>query len=408
MNLPAFIANRLSGKDKENFSGPVVRIAQIAIALGLSVMIFSVAVLVGFQTEIREKVIGFSAHIQISNFDSNDSYEASPVSAHQPFYEEISGMEGVRHIQAFAMKAGILKTEDQMQGVVLKGVGRDFEWDFLKNHLIAGEILALPDTQTTDGLIISAIIARKLQMKVGDDARMYFIAGTEAQPRGRKFTVTGIYETGLEEFDEIFVIGDMKHIQRLNGWDPDQVSGFEVFVDNINDINEIGESIYMSIGYDLNTETVLDKYPQIFDWLRLMDLNVVVILVMMVLVAGITVISTLLIIILERTSMIGTLKALGMITSDIRKLFLYLSAKIIFRGMLWGNLIGLGVCFLQYYTRLIPLDQESYYVAFVPVVINLTHILLINAGTFLACILMILIPGYVIGRITPVKAMRFE
>jgi len=385
-----------------------VRIAIVAVALGLSVMLFSVAVLFGFQKEIREKVIGLSAHIQVSNFDANESWEAAPVSLNQPFYPDIIHIQGVRHIQVFAQKAGIIKTEDQMQGVILKGVGPDFDWDFLKKHLIVGEVISFNDTAASEGLVISGIIARKLMLNVGDDARMYFISGAEAQPRGRKFIVTGIYKTGLEEFDETNVIGDIRHVQRLNNWDADQVSGFEIFVDRFNELEEIGEMVYLQIGYDLNAETVVSKYPQIFDWLRLMDINVVVILIMMILVAGITVISTLLILILERTSMIGTLKALGMKNPDLRKLFFYLSSRIIIKGMIWGNLIGLGIILLQYYTQLIPLDQESYYVSYVPVSLNIAHILLINAGTLTACLMIIMIPGYVIRRITPVKAIRFS
>lgn len=408
MNLPAFIAYRLSGKDKDNFSGPVIGLARIAVALGLSVMLFSVAVLVGFQQEIREKVIGFSAHIQVGNFDTNASFEALPVETDPSILDEIAAVDGVKHVQVFAFKAGIIKTDDQIQGVILKGVGQDFDWAFVKTHLTDGQPFSLPDSTAGDGLIISSAIARKLSLKTGDEARMYFITGTEAQPRGRKFIVSGIYETGLEEFDEMYVMADLRHIQRLNNWTPGQVSGFEVFIHKFKDIDRISGQVYHMTGYDLNTETVVEKFPQIFDWLRLMDLNVVVILVMMILVAGITVISTLLILILERTSMIGILKALGMPNSDIRKLFLYLSLKIILFGMLWGNLAGLGISFLQYYTRILPLDQESYYVSYVPVAINYLHILVINAGTLFACCLMILIPGYVIGRISPVRAIRFE
>jgi len=408
VNLPSFIANRLSGKDKENFSGPVVRIAVVAVALGLSVMLFSVSVLVGFQQEIREKVIGFSAHIQITHFDANESWETAPVTSNQPFYPHIIHTDGIRHIQAFAQKAGIIKTEDQMEGVILKGVGPDFDWNFMKKHLIAGEILSINDTAASDGLIISGIIARKLMLNVGDVARMYFISGAEARPRGRRLIVTGIYETGLEEFDQTNVIGDIRHVQRLNNWDQDQVSGFEIFVDRFQDLEKIGEMVYQQIGYDLNAETVVGKYPQIFDWLRLMDINVVVILVMMIMVAGITVISTLLILILEKTSMIGTLKALGMRNTELRKLFFYLSSRIIIKGMIWGNLIGLGIILLQYYIRFIPLDQESYYVSYVPVSLNIAHILLINTGTLIACLLIIIIPGYIIRRITPVKAIRFN
>lgn len=408
MNLPVFIANRLSGKDKENLSGPVIRIAVITIALGLSVMILAVAVLVGFQTEIRNKVIGFSAHIQIDNFDENASYEASPVSMDQPFYPELEEVDGIKHIQVFTLKAGIIKTEDQLQGVVLKGIGTDYDWGFLKEHLTSGSIFRVNDTMASGELLISGIISKKLKLKAGDEVRIYFLSGSESQPRGRKFTVSGIYETGLEEFDEVYVIGDLRHIQRLNNWSADMVSGFEVFIDDFKSLDKMGEMVYQMIGYDLNAETVTDAYPQIFDWLRLMDINVVIILILMILVAGITIISTLLIMILERTNMIGILKALGIKDNDLRKLFVYLTARIIARGLLWGNITGIGIALIQHWTKILPLDEESYYISFVPVSLNISHILLINAGTFLICLLMVLIPGYIIGRITPVKAIGFR
>jgi lipoprotein-releasing system permease protein len=408
VNLPAFIANRLSGKDKENLSGPVIRISVVTIALGLSVMIIAVAVLIGFQTEIRNKVIGFSAHIRIDNFDSNASYEASPVSMDQPFYPELEDMKGIRHIQVFALKAGIIKTEDQLHGVVLKGVGPDYDWDFFKQHLISGSVIKVDDSTASGELLISGMISRKLKLKVGDDVRMYFLSGEDAQPRGRKFAVSGIYETGLEEFDQAYVIGDIRHIQSLNNWDATMVSGFEVFIDDFKSLDKMGEMTYKMIGYNLNAETVTDSYPQIFDWLRLMDINVVIILVLMILVAGITIISTLLIMILERTNMIGILKSLGIKNNDLRKLFLYLTARIIAMGLLWGNLIGIGVALIQDYTKILPLDEESYYISYVPISLNITDILLINAVTFILCLVMVLIPGYIIGKITPVKAIQYR
>jgi lipoprotein-releasing system permease protein len=408
LNLPVFIANRLSGKDKENLSGPVIRIAVITIALGLSVMILAVAVLVGFQTQIRNKVIGFSAHIQIDNFDANASYEASPVSMDQPFYPELDEVDGIKHIQVFTLKAGIIKTEDQLQGVVLKGIGPDYDWGFLKEHLTSGSVFRVDDTIASVDILISGMISRKLKLKVGDEVRMYFLSGSESQPRGRKFTISGIYETGLEEFDNIYVIGDLRHIQKLNNWSEDMVSGFEVFIDDFKSLDKMGEMVYQMIGYNLNAETVTEAYPQIFDWLRLMDINVVIILVLMILVAGITIISTLLIMILERTNMIGILKALGIKNDDLRKLFLHLTARIIARGLLWGNIAGIGIALIQDWTKILPLDEESYYISFVPVSLNIWHILMINAGTFLVCLIMVLIPGYIIGRITPVKAIRFR
>jgi len=408
LNLPSFIANRISGKDKENLSGPAVRVSVFTIALGLAIMILAVSVLVGFQKEIRNKVIGFSAHIQIDNFDDNTSFESQPIPADQTFYSDLKATPGIRHIQVFGLKAGIIKTRDQLQGVILKGVGPDHDWDFMKNHLAEGEIITLEDSAASDGILISRLLASKLKIITGDEIRMYFISGSDSQPRGRKFTVTGIYETGLEEFDELYVIGDIRHIRRLNNWEPGMVSGFEVFIDDFENIDDLGEKVYQTIGYDLNAETIVQKYPQIFDWLRLMDINVVIILVLMILVAGITIISTLLILILERTSMIGILKALGTKDRDLRKMFIFLTGRIIARGLIWGNLAGVGIGLLQYYFRIIPLDQESYYMAYVPVSLILWQILLINLVTVVTCLVMVLIPGYIIGRITPVKAIRYR
>jgi len=408
VNLPVFFANRLSGKDKENLSGPVIRISVITIALGVAIMIVSIAVLIGFQTEIRNKVIGFSAHIRIDNFDDNASYEASPVSMQQSFYPGLEEKDGIRHIQVFALKAGIIKTEDQIHGIIYKGIGSDFDWEFFRRNLIQGSPLVIHDSTASTQLLISELISGKLNLSVGDEVRMYFISGNEAQPRGRKFTVTGIYETGLEEFDEVYVIGDIRHVQSLNNWGRDMVSGFEVFIDDFGRLDEMGEMVYQSVGYELNAETVTDTYPQIFDWLRLMDINVVIILLLMILVAGITIISTLLIMILERTNMIGILKALGTRDRDLRKMFLLLTAGIIGRGLLWGNIVGIGILVLQYYTHIIPLEKESYYISYVPVSLNIGHLLLINAGTFLLCLAMVLIPGYIIGKITPVKAIRYQ
>lgn len=408
MNLPVFIANRLSGKDKENLSGPAVRVAVVTIALGLAVMIVSVAVLIGFQSEIRNKVIGFAAHIRIDNFDSNTSYESDPVTIKQSFYPGIEDEEGIRHIQVFGLKAGIIKTEDQMQGIVLKGIGKDFDWDFFRKNLVSGKPFLVNDSSAATEIIISSKISNKLKLKEGDEVRMYFISGDESQPRGRKFTISGVYETGLEEFDEVYVLGDIRHIQSLNGWDTDMVSGFEIFIEDFSELQDMTDKLYQVIGYNLNAEAVTETYPQIFDWLRLMDINVVIILALMILVAGITIISTLLIIIIEKTSMIGILKALGIKNNELRKLFLYLTAGIIGRGILWGNLTGIGLIIFQQYTKFIPLDKESYYISFVPVNFNIGHILLINAGTFIICLVMVLIPSYIIGKISPVKAVQFR
>jgi len=408
LNASSFIARRITSKGKQNLAGPAVRISILAIALGLAVMIISIAVLNGFQFNIREKVTGFAAHIQIDNFDANTSYEQAPISSDQPFVKVIEDNPEVKHIQEFALKAGIIKTEDQMQGVILKGVGPDFDWAFFRENLVDGNINPVSDTGISNDILISRMIANKLMLHSGDDVRMYFISGEQAQPRGRKFQVAGIYETGLEEFDRSYIIGDLRHVQKLNSWNADQVSGFEIFVKDFSKVQRIGDWVYHEIGYNLNSQTVIDLYPQIFDWLRLMDMNVIIILVLMVVVAGITMISTLLILILDRTVMIGILKAMGMRNRQVRRLFMINSIYIISRGLAWGNLAGLTLCFLQWYFKVIPLDQASYYMSYVPIRLPLLQVLAINAGTFIVCLGILVIPGIVVSKITPIKAIRFD
>lgn len=387
-------------------TGSVVNIAVTSIALGLSVMIVSISVLTGFQKEIRDKVTGFGAHIQVDKFDANASFEATPVSTDQPFYPEAKHWPGVDHIQVFAYKAGIIKTEDQIQGVILKGISGDFKWDFFKRYLVQGKVFAPGDSVASDSVVISSFLSRKLKINVYDDLRLYFLSGDNPHPRGRKLTVAGIYNTGLEEFDKMYIIGDLRHIQKLNGWQAEQVSGFEIFIKDFKELESLTDEIYFSAGYDLNVRNIKELYPQIFDWLGLLDQNVVVILVLMVIVSGITMISTLLIIILEKTTLIGVLKALGMNNRIIRLIFLQHASYIILKGMLWGNLIGLSLVFLEYKFRLIPLDVQSYYVDYVPVSINYLHYLLVNVGAFMACVVMMLIPSYIITRISPVRAIR--
>ncbi|MCD4729857.1 MAG: ABC transporter permease [Bacteroidales bacterium] len=408
MNFELFIASRIFLKSKANFSRPIVRLGIISVALGLSVMIISVSIVTGFQKQIRDKVIGFGSHITITNFEVNSSYEPSPLSQHQSFYPSLDTINGIKHIQVFATKAGIIKTDEQIEGVILKGVGSDYDWSFFKEKIIAGQHFTVSDSVKTDDVIISKNLASRLQLSVGDPLRMYFIIQDEMQPRGRKFNISGIFETGLEEFDKLYVIGDIYHIRKLNKWDDNQVGGFEVLIDNYNQIDEMGELVYQQIGYSLNSKTIKQLHPQIFEWLSLQDMNVIVIISLMVLVAGITMISTLLILILEKTSMIGTLKAFGTKNSSIRKIFIYNAIYIIGKGLIWGNAIALGLSLLQLKTGIFKLNQESYYVSEIPVKLQFSHVLIINVGTIIICTLMLIIPTYIITKITPIKAIRFN
>jgi lipoprotein-releasing system permease protein len=414
MNLPYFIAQRLIKGRREgtSFSRPINVIAIIGIAMGLAVMILAVSILTGFKQQIRDKIVGFGSNIQILNYDSNMSLETIPISDTQAFIPKIKQIPGIKHIQVFATKAGIIKTNGAIQGVVLKGIGSDFDWRFFKSNMVDGSVFTVTDTGRTNEVIISKKISNMLRLKTGDSFAMYFV---QDPPRSRKFTISGIYETSLEEFDKLYVFCDIGHIKRLNGWEDDQVSGFEIFIDDFDKLDQMTFAIRDAVGYRLledetkfKVTNIRIRYPQIFDWLNFQDMNVIIIITLMLLVAGFNMISGLLILILEKTNMIGIFKALGSENVTIRKVFLYQAAYLIGKGLLWGNVIGIGLALLQLKTGLISLDPSSYYIKTVPVHFDLMNIILLNAGTMAAIILMLLIPSQLISRITPVKAIRYD
>jgi lipoprotein-releasing system permease protein len=414
MNLPYFIAQRLikGRREETSFSRPINVIAIIGIAMGLAVMILAVAILTGFKMQIREKVVGFGSNIQITNFDSNMSFETTPISDSQEFISKINQTPGIAHLQVFATKAGIIKTAEDIQGVVLKGIGSDFDWSYFKSNMIDGTVFTVTDTGRTDKVIISKKISDMLRLRTGDSFVMHFI---QDPPRFRKFTISGIYETSLEEFDKIYVFCDIGHIKRLNGWTDEQVSGFEIFIDDFDQLDAMTLAVRDAIGYKLTEEdtkfkvtNIRSKYPQIFDWLNFQDVNVIIIIALMLIVAGFNMISGLLILILEKTNMIGVLKALGSEDLTIRKVFLYQAAYLIGKGLFWGNLIGVGIAYIQLKTGILTLDPSSYYIKTVPINLNLVHILLLNAGTMAAIIVMLLVPSQLISRITPVKAIKYD
>jgi len=406
MNTEQFIARRLIKGGPGSFSAPVIRIAITSVALGLAVMIVSVAIVTGFQRQVREKIVGFGSHIQIAKFDSNNSFEFEPISKNQPFYHKLEKTEGIKNIQVFATKAGIIKTSDQIQGVVFKGVGSDFDFAFFNDKLVSGKLFSTTDSTASTSVIISKNLADLLKIKIGDPLRMYFIIDNLA--RARRFNVSGIYNTGLAEFDLKFIFGDIRQIQKLNSWNSDMVSGFDVYVNDFNELDKMGKVVYKEAGYDLNARTIRELYPQMFDWLDLQDMNVIIILVLMVLVSGMAMISTLLILILERTNMIGVLKALGARNLIIRRIFLYNAMYIIGKGLLYGNIAGIAICILQKQFSIISLPQESYFMSVVPINLDIIHLLLLNAGTLAACTLMLLLPSFIVTRISPVKAIRFD
>lgn len=414
MNFPYFIAKRLirGTESGVSFSRPINTIAIAGIAAGLAVMILAVAVLTGFKEQIRDKVVSFGSHIQITNFDSNMSYETTPIADTVRFVDEVKKIPGIRHVQRFAIKAGLIKTDSEIQGVVLKGVGSDYDWSYFGTSLVEGEVFNVTDTGRTNMVVISKRLSEMLELKTGDSFAMHFV---QEPPRMRRFTVSGIYETSLEEFDRVYVFCDMGHIRRLNGWNDSQVSGFEVFIDKFDDLDAMTEKVRNTIGFQLvedetkfKVANIRTKYPQIFDWLNFQDVNVVVIVVLVIIVAGFNMISGLLILILEKTNMIGILKALGAEDRAVRKVFLYQAAYLIGKGLLWGNVIGTGLALLQLKTGLITLDPSSYYIKTAPINLELVHILALNAGAMACILIMLLVPSQLISRITPVKAIKYD
>ncbi len=409
-----FISRRLIKEQKgsTSFSRPINIIVITGIALGLTVMILSISILTGFKKEIRDRIAGFSGHIQVLNFDSNYSYETVPVSGNQEFIPELQKRPEIQNIQTFATKAGIIKTDNDIQGVVLKGIGPEYNWDFFKNNLVEGSVLSLSDSARSTNVLISRHVCRLLDLKLNDDFAMYFV---QDPPRMRRFTIKGIYETSVEQMDKIYVLCDIRQIRRLNSWEEDQVSGFEILLNNFDDIDLMTSVVRDAIGYrfeedqdQLKVTNIRLKYPQIFDWLGFQDTNVVTILVLMLLVAGFNMISGLLILILEKTNLIGILKAVGSNNGLIRKVFLYQAAYLIVNGLAWGNLIGIGLAFLQKKFELISLDPSSYYLSTVPINLNIIHILLLNIGTMAIILIMLIIPSRLISRISPVKAIKFD
>ena len=411
MNFEFFVARRIiASKDhKSSISAPIIKIAITAIALGIIMMLISIATGIGLQKKIREKVSAFNGDIIITNFDTNFSNDSQiPISINQDFYPSFSNVEGIKHVQIIASKAGVIRTETDFEGVVVKGVGNDYNWDYFEDFLVEGEIPDFAGELGTD-ILISSYLTNRLGLKLGDKIVTFFLNDDSTKaPRSRAFIIVGIYNSGFQQFDEQFIISDIRHIQKLNKWKDDQIGGFEVFVDDFDEIVPIGNAVYNETSSTLDTLTIRDKYSSIFEWLDLFDFNIILIIGIMILVAGINMITALLVLILERTQMIGILKALGSSDWSVRKIFIYNAMYLIAVGMFWGNLIGLGLLVIQQQFKLFPLNPDTYYVTEAPVYLDIGYILALNAGTFILCLLMLLVPSYIIAKISPVKAIRFE
>jgi len=417
LNLEYFIAKRLiaAKNHKSSISAPIIKIAIAAIAIGMIMMIVSVATGIGLQQKIREKVAAFNGHIIITNYDDNQSeVSINPISTNQDFYPKFKNVEGISHIQAVATKAGIIRTETSFEGIIYKGVGKDYQWKNLEEYLIQGK---LPDVskKLNPDVLISKYLADRLDLKVGDKFNTFFMKENSNQlPNLRVFVVAGIYNSGFQEFDATYIIGDIRHLQRINKWKPDQVGAFEVFIDDFDKIEQKGQEVYDNTqnkedaSKTLDTQTISEKYYNIFEWLQLFDFNIIVILVIMVIVATINMVVALLVLILERTQMIGILKAIGASNWTVRKIFLYNAFYLIIRGLLWGNVIGIGLIVIQQQFGIVKLNPDSYYVNVAPAYLDWLYILLLNIGTLIICLAVLLIPSYIVTKISPVKAIRFD
>lgn len=414
MNWKLFIARRIyiNGDGNKEVSKPAVRIAMAGIAIGLAVMIVSVAVVVGFKNQVREKVVGLASEIIVTSLDETQMYISSPISAGDSLLREISNMPGVHGVQRYSTKPGMIMTSDNFQGMVLKGIGQEYDTDYISSHIYEGEMPAFTDSISSNHVVISKSVADKLKINVGDKIYTYFV---DKNVRVRRLTVSAIYCTNFSAFDDYFLITDIYTVNKLNNWKENQVSGIEINVPDYSKIDFINENLRFGLldykdeyGESYFSRTIIEANPQIFSWLDLLDLNVWVILVLMIGVAGFTMISGLLIIILERTNMIGILKSMGADNISIRKIFLSFSVFLIGRGMLWGNLVGVSLCLIQYFFNPIKLDPSIYYVNSVPIELNILHYIFLNLFTLAVSVLMLVGPSYLISKIHPARSIRYE
>lgn len=410
----SFIAKRIrfDKEGEKKVSPPAIRIAIAGIALGMVLMILSVAIVIGFKQEVSNKIIGFGSHVQFSNFDNNVSYETHPIACSDTLLDELRNTPGVAHVSPFATKPGILKTDSDFQGIILKGVDSDYDWEFFRQNMVKGEVPDLRGEEVSTQVVISQQIANKLHLDQGDQFLVYFV---QESVRVRKFSVSGIYQTDFSEYDDLFILSDIRQIRRLNKWDKDMASGMEVLLDDFNQLDTTLETLYEQFGYRQdrlgNTyyiRSIKELNPMIFSWLELLDMNVVIILLLMLTVAGFTMISGLLIIILEKANMIGILKTMGANNSSIRKIFLRVAFSLILKALFWGNLIALSICFLQKKFEFLQLDPEVYYLSTVPIHLNAWSLILLNVCTLIVSMLMLVMPSYIIARILPAKTIRFE
>ena len=415
MNLELFIAKRIyfnRKKGEKRVSSPAIKIAIAGVAIGLAAMILSVSIVIGFKKEVRNKVIGFGSHLQITSLQDNGSYDYGYICVDSSFIDSLQNLNNVKHVERYANMPGIIKTDSDFQGIMMKGIGEDFDWNFFKQHLVEGSVFT-PNDSIKYRAIISQYIADKLNLKLGEDFTTYFIREKNISPR--KFKITGIYNTNFEDYDKLFVITDIGVVQRLYGWENDKISGLEILLDDFEKLDDVREELFFNMlghqdrdGNTFYTRSIKEVRPDIFSWLQLLDMNVVVIILLMLIISVFTMTSGLLIIILENTNLIGMLKTMGAKNFSIRKTFLNVASFLVLKGMLWGNIIGISFIVIQKYFGLLSLDPETYYVSEVPVDINIGYIVLLNVGTLIVTVSTMVIPSLLISKISPAKSIRFE
>ena len=392
--------------ENSGFSRPIVKLSVAGVALGIVVMLVAIAVTTGYKQVIRDKVVALGSHIRISNYDMNYSFEPVPFEKNRPFVEEIKTLPEVKSVQCYSTKAGVIKTDDQVEGIVLKGIDLSFDKEHFQKNLIEGELLSLEDTTPSKEIIISTTLSKRLKLKLGDKVRTYFV---QDPPMQRNFTVTGIYETGLPEYDQQFALVDLRQIRKLNQWDSTLVGGIEVLINDFAQLDETREKIDNMVGYDLKAESIKDIFPQIFQWIALFDTNVIVLLIITFCVCMITMMSAFFIIVIEQTPTIGLLKTMGMKNQSIVTLFLMIASNIIIRGLLWGNIVATGFCLLQQHFHWVHLDAATYYVSYVPVEFNIPLILAVNVAVLVLCMAILVLPAYIVARkSSPLAAIKFD
>ncbi len=405
MNLPYFISSRITKNEQGSFSSIITRIAIISIAVALSSLILAFLILGGYQNVITGKIYSFSGHVVVSKYTLSNSVEETSIMVSDTLLETVKNTDGVDYVQAYSFKYGLLSTKDEVQGVLVKGIDENFNRTDFEQHLIRGRFPEFPEDNYGTEVAISEKISNILELDVDDEVTIFFV---QKPLRFRKLQITGVYETGLEEIDENVILGDIRLVTRINNWENNQVGGLEVYLEDPNDQAEAAETLFDKVDFDMYVEKVSDKYIQIFEWLRMLNRNVLILLIIVLFVACFNMVSILLILILERTQMIGVFKSLGASNALIRRIFLFNGLNLIVKGLLWGNFIGLSFCLAQYYFRLIPLDASNYYVSYVPISLDFGIVLLLNVMAIVVVGVTLFIPLSLISRIQPVKAIRFD